>query len=231
MTKLEINDKLHLLPSKWNELTREQLLEFCRVQLLETTEDYRKILMLKHFTGLDYDKLMEIPGGDLPRVLSRISFLFHEVQLTTNLLGDIEGMPSPEPALTNFTFEQFLGYTEPYHYSIQVGKWNDVDNLLNCMYNFNGPEANFKKIKALSEVEKLAVYYFYCGCSNFIHKKFKNVFTSSPEKRSKPDGMEFIRLVNSLNLGDVSKNSSIKTNNLYESLQFLSDLIEKNSKK
>jgi len=230
MTRLEINETLYLLPSKWNELTREQLLEFCRIQLLETTEDYRKFLMLSHLTGLKFKQLEAIPGGALPRVMSCLNFLFQDIWLTINLFGDIGAMKSPEPALTNFTFAQFLGETEPYFYSIQTGKWNDVDNLINSMYNFNGPAENKKIISAMTDAEKLAIMTFYNGCSNFIKKKFPAVFTKS-ETKTKPDGLEFVRLVNSLNLNDVSKNEAIKNSNLYEALTFLQGIINKNVEK
>ena len=227
MKKLEINDKLYLLPSKWNELTKENLLEFCRIQLLDTKNSYRKFLLLNHFTGIPFKKMIILPKESLPAIFRIFDFLFEPSQLTINLMGDIFGLKSPDPALTNFTFEQFLGHTEPYAYSIAMGKWLDVDDLINAMYNFNGPGENHKKIETLTDVDKLAIYYFYMGCSNFIKHRFPLVFSGKEEKKTKPDGLEFARLVNSLNLGDVSKNANIKQNNLYESLQFLTSVIEK----
>jgi len=227
MTRLEIDDTLHLIPNKWNELTKQDLLEFCRIQFLDTSEDYKKFLMLQHFTKLPFKKIEAIPGNSLPCVVSIVNYLFGESWLTINLIGDVVGLKSPDPALTNFTFEQFLGQSEPYLYSISKGNSYDIDNLINTLYNYNGPDENKEKLKEISEAEKLGIILFYQGCSNFIKKRFPAVFTKS-ETKSKPDGLEFARLVNSLNLGDVSKNKNIKQNNLYESLEFLTQLINKN---
>lgn len=227
MRKLEINNKLYLIPGKWNELSKKDLLKFCKTYLMQLDDKIRRFVMLKHFTGLKWNDILTLPQDSLPEVLAIFDYLFEESRLTTNLMGDLFGMKSPEPALTNFTFEQFLGQSEPYAYSIAVGKWNDIDELINILYNWNGPESNFEKLKKLKDSEKLAIYYFYSGCSNFIKKRFPLVFSKSSDRKTKPDGLEFIRLVNSINLGDVSKNNQIKENNLYESLQFLTNLIEK----
>jgi len=229
MRRLDIDDKVFLIPSKWNELSKEDLLEFCRIILLETTDKYRRFILLKHFTGLSYKRMHALPADSLPFIMSIFDYLFEESRLTINPMGDILGMKSPEPALTNFTFEQFLGYTEPYAYSIAMGKWLDVDDLINAMYNFNGPDDKKQEIEQLSDIEKLAIFYFYNGCSNFIKQKFPLVFLGGEKRKTVPDGLEFSRLVNSLNLGDVSKNISIKQNNLYETLEFLTSIIKKNS--
>jgi hypothetical protein len=227
MRKLEINNKTYLLPGKWNELSKDDLLKFCKINLMQINERIMRFVMLKYFTGLKWNTILTIPAKCLPDVLGIFDYLFEQSQLTINVIGDLFGMKSPEPALQDFTFEQFLGQAEPYAYSIAMGKWNDIDHLLNTLYNYNGTEKNSEKLKKLKEHEKLAIYYFYMGCSNFIKRKFPFIFSGSSDKKTKPDGLEFTRLVNSLNLGDVSRNNQIKENNLYESLQFLTTLIEK----
>lgn len=227
MRILEINNILYKIPSKWSELTKKDLLEVCKIMLKPCHKKYQKFLLLKHFTGLNYSDMKRVPAEALPDVIALVEFLFQEPRLTKNHFPELKGLKGPDDGLTNFTFEQFLGQAEQYNYSIAQGNYHHIDDLINVMYNYNGSDKDFEKLKKLPEEIKLAVYIFYQGCSWFIKKKFKAAFSGGTESKAQPDGLEFVRLVNSLNLNDVSKNEAIKQTNLYEALTYLTTLINK----
>jgi len=226
MIQLEINNNKYPLKSKWSELSKEDLLEICRIQLLPLDESYKRLMIFTYLTDIDYKKLQEIKPEALSEILELLNYLFKESRLLVNPFPEIGKMKGPEPGLTNFTFEQFLGQSEPYYtLCLQNGKDEDMDNLIRVMYNYAGDEENNELLKSLYPAHKLAIYYYYQGCSAFIKLKFKSVFTS-PSKNEKPDGLEFTRLVNQLNNNDISKNEKIKSTNLYEALTYLQTIID-----
>lgn len=225
MKVLSINSTDYSIPSTWNELSKEQLLEMCHVILLPLDEKYKRLMMLGYFTNLSFKFLRTLPEETLPEILSIFDFLFKESRLTINHFAKLGNMVGPEPGLTNFTFEQFFGESEAYYYLVCTqASDDDLNNLINCMYNYRGSAENTNIIKKLSNQDKLAIFFFYQGSSAFIKHKFKDVFKSGSDK-TKPDGLEFTRLVNKINQGDLSKNEAIKKSNLYEALTYLQNLI------
>jgi hypothetical protein len=156
-------------------------------------------------------------------VMGIIDYLFQPSRLTINHFKDLNGIKGPDDALTDFTLEQFLGHCEPYCYIFSCGNNAALDMLIGGMYNFSGDEQVKQQLSSLDEPTKLAIFLFYNGCSNFIKNKFKNVFGGKTE--IKPDGLEFARLINSLNMGDISRNEQIKSTNLYEALIFMDKIL------
>jgi hypothetical protein len=235
MIQLGINNKDYPIPSKWNELSKADLLEICRIQLLDLDESYKRLMILKHFIGLAYTEIETLDPLALPEILELFNYLFKESHLTINHIGNIAEMLSPEPGLTTFTFEQYFNQSEAYYYLVLKGsetksnsdfsELSDLDMLINTLYNYNGPKENHKAIVSIPEAEKLAIFYFYQGCTAFIKYKFHAVFKSAESKA--PDGLEFVRLVNSMNDGDISRNEKIKSTNLYEALTYLQTILEK----
>jgi hypothetical protein len=228
MRIITIENKDYKIPGKWNELDRDQLLEVCRVLLLHLDKDYKKEMLFSYFTGLSYEKMRELGPTDLYYCLDVLDYLFRESKLSVNLLPEIEGMKGPDSGLTNFTFGQYFGESEAYYQLVANNKSQDaLDSLINTMYNYNGGHENNIVLKKLPEPTKLAIFFFYQGCSNFIRFKFGMLF-KTVTGAGKADGLEFARLVNSLNGGDISKNGQIKDTNLYEALTFLQTKMEQN---
>lgn len=226
MKTLGFEGNKYEIPSAWNDISTEQdLLELCRILLLPLDTKYKRFLIIGHFTGITFKQMNKISPTAITEILSVVDFVFLPSRLTINLLPELYGMKGPENGLTNFTFEQFFGFTEPYMYKISQGSTNDLDNLIGIMYNYNNNTDNTIIISRLTPSQKLAIYLFYQGCSNFIKNKFKHVFENS--SGTAPDGLEFIRLVNKLNQGDISKNEKIKQTNIYEALSFLNSLSDK----
>jgi hypothetical protein len=222
MIQLGINGKEYPLKSKWNELSKEDLLEICRIQLLDLDEPYKRLMIFKYLMGVDFQVIETLNPLALPEIMGLLNYLFKESHLTINHFPEIGTMKGPEPGLTNFTFEQFFGYSEAYYYLVLKGA--SPDDLINTMYNYNGNDENKNQLIGLSAPEKLAIFFYYQGCTSFIKLKFKSVFSSAENKT--PDGLEFTRLVNQLNNNDISRNEQIKSTNLYEALVHLQTIID-----
>jgi len=228
MKTLTVENKNFKLPSEWNELILTDLMEVCRVMLLPLDEKYKRMMLVGHFTDISYKAIRKWDENAIPEVLSTFDYIFTESRLTKNPFPEIGKMKGPAPGLSNFTFTQYFSESEPYYYLICKNKNdNDLDSLINIMYNFNGNDENKGILKALPEVEKLAIFYYYEGSSAFVKHRFRDVFKGD-DKAKKPDGLEFTRLINSMNQGDLSKNEQIKKTNLYEALIFMQNLIHKN---
>jgi len=225
MRKLTVNEKEYLIPGEWNELKFLDLLEVCRIMLLPLDESYKRVMLLGYFSEIKYKELKHWSAVAFAETLSIFDYLFKESRLTKNPFPAIGKMKGPEPGLTNFTFEQYFSESESYYYlTVKNGNGSDLDKLINVMYNYKGNANNEGNLLALSEVEKLAIFYYYQGCTGFIKFKFPEVFKKSGSD-TKIDGLEFTRLVNSLNQGDMSKNEALKDTNLYEALIHLTSII------
>lgn len=227
MRLLKIDDKEYSIPGAWNELSKDQLLEVCRIMLLPLDENYKKIMLVGYFTGINFKLFSILPVDALPDIVGTVNYLFLPSRLTINNLPEIFGMIGPEHALTNLTFEQFFNEAESYYYlSCKNKDGKNLDKLINTLYNYKGSAENESKLIGLFQAEKLAIFLFYEGCSNFIKNKFREVFKNGESK--KPDGLEFTRLINSLNNNDISRNEQIKNTNLYEALIHLQTIIQTN---
>lgn len=227
MKTIIFKNKEYPVKSSWNELSKDELLEICRIMLLPVSQNYQRLLILGFLTGISF-KIMQAYAQEFSsaEVISITDYLFQPSKLTINHFPYIGSMQGPSPGLQEFTFEQFFNDSESHSLLAAKGNAESVDKLINCMYNYNGPESNFDTIKKLDEPTKLAIVLYYHGCSNFIKHKFKPVFDSG-EKTAKTDGLEFVRLVNMLNQDDISKNEKIKRTNLYEALTFMLKMINK----
>lgn len=227
MRLFTVNEKEYSIPADWNELSKADLLEICRIMLLPLDEKYKRILIFGHFTGIPFVKMQNYEVLVLLEILSVLDYLFQESRLTKNHFGRMDKLVGPEPGLTNFTFEQYFSDSEAYYTLCRTNKESDnLIKLINCMYNYK--QDIHPDLLKLSEVEKLAIFFYYEGCSAFIKFKFRAIFKSDGIKSS--DGLEFARFVNKLNKGDLSKNEQIKNTNLYEALTYLQSLIEANEK-
>lgn len=230
MKILSVENKDYKIPSSWNELSKKDLLEICNILLLPVDNNYKRCLILSYFTDISYNAMLKWDENSFPEVFKIFDYLFKDSRLTINYFNNIGKMKGPEPGLSNFTFEQYFAESEAYYYLIKKnGSDNDLDSLINCMYNYNGTDENKRLLKNLKESEKLAIFFFYEGSSAFIKLKFKEIFSTS-KTQNKTDGLDFIRLVNSINKGDLSKNILIKNSNLYEALTYLQNLINDGSK-
>lgn len=230
MRTLSIDKKEYSIPGKWNELGKEDLLEYCRIQLTGMDEVYQRLMLLKYFTQLSFKEIEALPNETLPDILEIFDYLYQESKLTINHFKEINFLKGPDDALTDLTFEQYFGEAEQYSYMFIVYKNSDyLLKLIEVLYNFEKDETKSKAIKKLDEQVKLAIFLFYQGSSNFIKKKFSSIF-SKTESIEQSDGLEFLRMVNNLNHGDISKNEAIKKTNLYEALTHLEKLIKESKK-
>ena len=220
MRILIINTKEYSIPGDWNELSKENLLNVCRIMLLDVDNNYKRILLFGYFTGMPYKQIYKLNKNTYAEIFSIFDYLFHQSRLTKNHFPEIGKMAlkGPESGLTNFTFEQYFSQSESY-YQMCLADANpeNLDNLIFVMYNYKGNPDNNKELSALPENQKLAIFFFYQGSTNFIKHKFRDVFMANGAQK-KQDGLEFARLVNCMNKGDVAKNELIKNTNLYEAL-------------
>ena len=232
MRKLEINGTIFPIPGKWNELSKEDLLEHCRLQLTGTDESYQRLILLQYFTKLKFKEIEALPPETLPEILAIFDFLYNESKLTVNHFKEINLLKGPDDALTDLTFEQFFGQAEQYNWLIFKYKQdNYLKNLIEVLYNWEKDKTKSKAIADLNEETKLAILLFYQGSSLYIKKKFSSIFNTAGSKTDEPDdGLSFLRMVNALNNGDVSKNEKIKKTNLYEALTFFTEIQKKNKK-
>ena len=141
----------------------------------------------------------------------------------------------PDDRLTNLIFNEFMSCENHYFEFLKTKDDIHLNKLLAVLFRKEMPdflphsldysgdrrepfndhlvETNAKRLKAVSPVTKLAIFFFYQGCRNFIISTFTNVFNGSASKKS---AFGMLPLVDALSNGDVTKNNAIKNSLLYD---------------
>jgi len=236
MKNIFINNKSFVIPSKWNELTKKQLLYIAFLLSQKFTKEEIVVLLTMFFSKYGVRKISKIEPLIFKELEKHYNFIF-DIKLTVNLLPKIfirfKRFYGPTKALSNMTFEQFFVFSESYFDNFtKTGSQYSLDLLIASLYTRQQykfepleVEQNAKVLKHLSLKEKYAILIFYQGNRNFLAKQFNKLFSSGDTDSKKE--YDFLGLVELLNNKDVSKNNQIKNTNIYEIFTYLTNLKSK----
>jgi len=248
MHNIQINDKSYSIPSKWNELTRIQLLYIANLFTLEIPATDFSVIALLHFLNEKRDFLKKLTPENLRFLTTAVKFLQEKITLAVQLLPEFkfqstEGkqltFTGTESGLANLTF---LEYYQAGHYFVQFTNTKaaeDLNKLCACIYRVETRDAarlhhdtvtersrsadpsNHHYFTRLPYPTRLAIYLFYTGCHNLLMAKFPEVFKSNGKGKKETEDLQFLNLINHLNDGDITRNDKIRKANVYEVLSLL----------
>lgn len=244
MTLIEVGEKKHIVPSKWNELSKEQLLFICDLQSKDLKVKSFEIQLIKYMLNYKSMKELEKIGAlSIRAIAKKFLFLQKDSKLTQNKLPTIKlgrkTYKGPEQALSSLTSEQFFEHADNAYMRFvnkdEKDKFKYLNYLIACLYTegdkFDASKIEDleKKVERLATKYKYAILHYYSGSRSFVTQKFSYAFSGAPGK--KPDGLEYMRLNESLNDGDLTKNKELRKVNLYELLLKLNKKPEKLKRK
>lgn len=198
------------VPTSWNELTREQLLEVHRA--FERTEDPQATLfrLLKILTGMSWWRFVFTPSWILDEFTYLTHFLVSDTDFTKQLLPKYRGLYGPTDNFRNLVMCEFAN-TE-YYYMEWDRQLKDkgtadealLDNLVAILYrpakkgydlrrNPDGdPRVAFnenlctwsaeRKVKRWPTHVKMAIAAWYAGCREQLVKDNPAVFSGGGEE-------------------------------------------------
>jgi len=242
MKKIFIGTKNYMFPSKWNQLTKEQLLYVAHLLSQKFTKQEIVVMLTIYFSGLHVQQITKLNPLIFVELEHQYDFLFKEIKLTNNLLPTVKvkfkKFHSPEPGLSNMTYEQFIIFSETYYSQyIKSGDVQHLDLFIASLYtrkknvfDTDLVEKNAKELGKLSVAEKTAILFFYQGSRNYLGLKFPELFGGNKEGDAKKE-YGFLGVIELLNKEDVSKNNTIRQTNIYEIFTRLTNLIKQNERK
>jgi hypothetical protein len=232
-----------LLPSKWNELSREQLLFIAKLMNMELTEPQFHVYLLRRFLDLRPSEFFSITPLAIRDLSQTLSFILETKELNLQLLPQIsvrKGLKKitlfgPESALVDATFEQFFFYTQPALADFTENKNEaSLDLLIASLYTrkkglFVSEDVDGiqRMVKRLHPKYKTAVLLFYMGCLDFFAYKFPELFSDAKKKKAhKRSDLYALELTDQLNGNNLSNNQHIKKTNLLEAFVRMTRMIE-----
>jgi hypothetical protein len=242
MHTLQIFKRKFQIPSKWNELSKEQLLKIAHLYTKNLSKEAFDILLISYFTGIKLQNLKNISYA-LPDMAAMFSFLHNRITITKNLLPELvikkKTFYGPEDGLLNLSFEQFIIYSENAFQEFAKNQNEEVlDYLVATLYTLKKNVFNENHVAAVSKTmvripyyQKYAIFLFYCGSRNYLIDRYKNIFAGESKSSNKnADPLAFIKLLDQLNNDDVTKNEEIKKSNIYEVFHRLNEMVKQSDK-
>lgn len=241
MKKIFIGLRNYDFPTHWNEFTQKQLLYVAKLLSLELSKEDIVVALTAFFAGMNMRELERINPYIFKELEHQYNFLFKKIKLTKQLLPKIKlrlkSFEGPLEGLSDFTYERFIIFSETYFNGyISTKDETYLDLLIATLYVRKGKrfsvdeiENNAVILSKLSDAYKTAILLFYQGSRNFFATKFPQLFPTKEEKQ-KTENYDFLRVIELLNKGDVSKNNEIKNINIYEIFTNLVKLYEDDKK-
>jgi len=232
-----------LLPSKWNELSREQLLYVAKLMNMELTQTEFNVYLLRRFLELRNSEFFSITPGAMQELSETLSFIHKTKELNLQLLPEISvrkglhriKLYGPESAMVDTIFKQFFFYAQPSMDDFVKNKNEaSLDLLIASLYTktkgrFNPDDVEDiqKLVRKLNPKYKTAVLLFYMGCVDFFAYKFPILFSDKKKKQAhKTSDLYALELTDQLNNNNLSNNQKVKESNLLESFVRISQMIK-----
>lgn len=242
MKKIFIGTKNYTFPSKWNQLTKNQLLYVAHLLSQKFTKQEIVVMLTIYFSGLHVQQITRLNPLIFIELEHQYDFLFKDIKLTDNLLPTVrvkfKKFYGPTPGLSNMTYEQFIIFAETYYSQyVKSGEAEHLNLFIASLYTRNKNifdsdliEKNANTLSKLSTAEKTAILLFYQGSRSYLGLKFPKLF-SKKEKNNSNKEYDFLGVIELLNKEDVSKNNTIRKTNIYEIFTRLTNLIKKENER
>jgi hypothetical protein len=208
MNRVEIAQKKYELPSKWNELTYDQLIYVAGLFTDRLTITDFKATVLHGFLKLKRKIVHRIDNEDLYFLAETFNFLLKDVDLTENKISRIHRLYGPDDGMGYCTFGEFMKAQMRFDSYLATKQERSLDELTAILYrprkhfwfirrystDSMDPRQKFtertflKRIKQVSIVDhaiKYAVFLFFSGILQSLPLRFPNVYRQKDE-----DGQE-----------------------------------------
>ena len=242
MNLVQIDNIRRLLPSTWNELTREQLLHVSGLFASKLPLVEFRVKALFAFLSMKRKALKRIAPEDAYTLCESLDFLNKEISLTRNLLPVIKSglnkYHGPADAMVYCTFGEFTLACSALDDYQKTGEEKHLDQLVAILYrpqkffwiirkyftDNQDPRAKFmnrtlkKRAGKLGKVGhrvKYSVYLFFNGVLNSLPSLYPYVYRHKDEIDSQDNG--WASLIISLADGKTDDKSleSVMNSNLY----------------
>ncbi len=207
MTIVEIKKKFYSIPTTWNELTPEQLLQVFDTLYSKKYDSAQIVVkLLKILTGLSYRQWLKLKPEDVKEYLYLVSFLFEaKTNFTKQIIPVYEGLYGPCDEIANLLGGELV-LTDHYYLEWEKDRENValIDQLVAILYrpakrNYDfelNPDGDCRepfnenisawnadnRIKHWPINVKLAIATWYSGCRQRIVDDNDDVFSGSGEQ-------------------------------------------------
>jgi hypothetical protein len=232
------------LPQNWSQLTPTQVTFVAkqRIESPDTTEFMTQCLL--HFMGLRPQKGVNVSdtttalqfnfsnGKEVVKIDSvTILYLFERIEWLNTTFGimkppKIEGYKSPEHQLHQTTLEQFVHIDKCYSDFMATQNTDHLRQFFALLYT---P----KRITKITDLDRMAVVYWYSALKIWLRDKYEYVFSGGYEEEEYEEtAVEdyLIPMIASLNEGRPADNEAIKKGMMHEMLFELNRKIEQSQK-
>ncbi|MDD4554026.1 MAG: hypothetical protein PHP04_07495 [Bacteroidales bacterium] len=242
MNQVQIDNIYKLLPSTWNELTREQLLYVSGLFTSKLPLIEFRMKALFEFLSVKRKLLKRVAPEDAYVLCESLDFLNKEVTLTRNLLPVLKtGLKKyygPTDAMVYCTFGEFTLACSALDDYQKTGEEQYLDQLVAILYrpqkfcwsigkyftDIQDPRAKFMnrtlkrrvgKLRSIDHCEKYSVYLFFNGVLNSLPALYPYVYSQKDETDSQDTG--WASLIISLADGKTDDKSleTVMNSNLY----------------
>jgi hypothetical protein len=221
MTIIEINKKLYTVPTAWDELSRQQLLEVSDILYAcrDNVDDGSYLTLLKIITGMSWFRFFSTKPVDMEEFLYLTFFLVTDNGPVKNIIREHAGLAGPDDDFNNITGDEFV-FSEDQYFAFINSKHEDINALNNLVailysekkenydheinpdgdvripFNQNLCIYNSKHIiKKLELSFKLAVFYYYNGCRHKMIEENPDIFTGGAKETAKYGLLSVMRTI------------------------------------
>jgi hypothetical protein len=241
------------LPGNWNELTAKEILYLLKLTSENISPQECKVKMMLYCLNASIKQkrnglfLLKI-GREKHLVSSewindqaeKLDFLLSDPdeegnryiypKLTRNpfptLTSRLRTLKGPADGLTEITYDQFI-FLQTYQDRMQTDD-NAIDLFISVIYTYKGKN-DVKLVSHLDPNVKMAIFWFYLGCLDFITAKFPLTFSGGGEAKGSVFENQ-MRIVNTLANGDVTKKPEVRNSNLYDALYSMEMAVEEHER-
>jgi hypothetical protein len=243
----------YTLPANWNELSAKEILFLLKLTLNNISPQECKVRMFlfcikanvkqkrngMYLLKIGQEKYFVSPDW-VNEQAEKLDFLLSQPdeqgnryiypKLTRNPFPIIKSrfrkLKGPADGLIDITYDQFI-YLQTYQNQIQNIE-KAIDFFVSVIYLYKS-KSNLKLVSHLSQEVKMAIFWFYLGCLDFISEKFPLTFSGGGEAKGSVYENQ-MRIVNTLANGDVTKKPEVRNANLYDALYSMEMAVEEHEK-
>ena len=209
MVEVLIDNKKRFLPSRWNELTRDQLIYVCSIFGKYGTLASFQVNILRKFLSLGLKQFKKIAPDDVIFLSESFSFLQNDVTLTRCLVKSIRvprfpwnRYTGPTDNMSECTFGEFIKAQVRYEQYASAPDARALDELAAILYRprkwfwwirkhfteSNDPRQRFMdknlparagRMSRVDHATKYSVFLFLSGIQASLMEKFPNVYRQS----------------------------------------------------
>jgi hypothetical protein len=216
------------IPERWQEVSKKQLLAFCRVQQLAKNDAQQRILAARYMLRLPWWLFYIVNRYQLAEITRELHWLNQE-PLTINLLPRLGRLLGPADNFGNVRFAEFAVASVYYQAYINSQKPELLDFLLAVLYrpidghadkNALDRRVSFEQhhlsgrvrhVRRLSLHKKQAVLMYFGGCMSDLAMRYPQLFSGAEQEYApgqstgSSDWLDFMRHLPADKFGDLDK--------------------------